>query len=122
MVPTIEAFLARIRQNEPVTFQETMAVIEQYYHYSPARFVNGEGDDCLVNEPGMNEGSCRLFSFASLNCLTASETLALFGDYYRHDVLGNPEGSDHRNIRNFMKYGWAGIRFESEALAKRTGN
>jgi len=42
--------------------------------------------------------------------------LALFGDYYRSDVLKNPEGSDHQNIRNFMHKGWAGVTFKGEAL------
>jgi hypothetical protein len=48
--------------------------------------------------------------------LSEVHTLALFGGYYRDDVLGNPEGRDHGNIRHFMKYGWAGIHFEGEAL------
>ena len=30
------------------------------------------------------------------------ETLSLFGHYYRDDVMGHPEGDDHRNIRNFL--------------------
>jgi hypothetical protein len=31
-------------------------------------------------------------------------------------VLKHPEATDHQNIRNFMKTGWEGIRFEGEAL------
>lgn len=56
------------------------------------------------------------FSFAKLNQLSKDETLALFGDFYRTDVLQNPEGTDHQNIRNFMVSGWDGISFEGEAL------
>ena len=108
-----------LRGGEPVTFNDTMDVVAAYYDYTPVRFENGQGEDLLVNEPGMNEGSCKVFGFASLNGLSESETLALFGDYYRHDVLGNPDGNDHRNIRNFMKYGWAGIRFDAEPLSPR---
>jgi hypothetical protein len=48
--------------------------------------------------------------------LSQEEALACFGAYYFEDVLKNPEGNDHLNIRNFMKTGWNGIRFESEAL------
>jgi hypothetical protein len=42
--------------------------------------------------------------------------LACFGSYYRKDVLENPNGTDHQNIRNFMNRGWEGISFEKEAL------
>jgi hypothetical protein len=44
------------------------------------------------------------------------ETLALFGKYYRKDVMENPNGDDHPNIRNFILDGWAAIRFQGEAL------
>ncbi len=60
--------------------------------------------------------SCRIFAFAKIHNLSAEQTLALFGDYYRKDVLGNPDGTDHQNIRNFMRDGWAGIQFDGEAL------
>jgi hypothetical protein len=51
-----------------------------------------------------------------LNNLNQEQTLACFGDYYREDVLKNPEGNDHGNIRNFMNTGWNGIKFEDQAL------
>ena len=38
--------------------------------------------------------------------------LQLWGQYYR-DVKANPDGDDHQNIRNFMKYGWEGVPFEN---------
>ncbi|GAK84871.1 type III effector HopPmaJ [Vibrio ponticus] len=41
----------------------------------------------------------------------------MFGDFYRKDVLGNPDGDDHQNIRNFIAHGWNGIKFEGQALA-----
>ncbi len=46
-------------------------------------------------------------------------TLNLFGAFYREDVLKNPEGTDHQNIRNFIEFGWDGIAFEGEALKKK---
>ena len=119
MMQSLEAFLDRVKNGEPIAFQDAIAIIAEHYDYLPVRFVNGVGEDRLLNEPGVNEGSCKIFSFARLNNLSEAETLALFGDYYRKDVLGNPNGDDHRNIRNFMKHGWAGIRFESEALVRR---
>lgn len=51
--------------------------------------------------------------------MSKDETLALFGDFYRVDVLGNPNGEDHQNIRNFMQFGWDGIEFMGEALMKK---
>jgi hypothetical protein len=42
----------------------------------------------------------------------------LFGTYYRNDVLANPTGTDHGNIRNFMLSGWSEIKFDSPALVK----
>jgi hypothetical protein len=51
-----------------------------------------------------------------LHHLDQAQTLGLFGDYYRRDVLDNPDGVNHLNIRNFMKYGWAGIHFSTSVL------
>ncbi len=51
-----------------------------------------------------------------MNRLTPEQTLQLFGDYYRIDVLQNPDGTDHQNIRNFIKFGWNGIAFDGKAL------
>ncbi len=97
---------------ETISFSEVIDYIDTHYDFTPTRFVNG----VTVNEAGQNNGSCKIFSFAKLNRLTAEQTLALFGDYYRVDVLGNPDGTDHQNIRNFMLKGWEGIRFEGDPL------
>ena len=108
--------LTQIKQQEQsVTFEQVMQVINDNYHYQPAVFTNGE----LVNEAGTNEGSCKIFYFAQLNNLNPQQTLACFGRYYREDVLLNPTGNDHGNIRNFMKTGWQGIEFKSVALTPR---
>ena len=119
MSTTLENFIERIRAGQPVEFEETLDLIARQYVYMPARFLNGLGEDVLVNEPGQNEGSCKIFSFARLQGLTEQETLVLFGRYYRNDVLEHPEASDHKNIRNFIQYGWQGICFETEALMPR---
>ncbi|GAB6047727.1 HopJ type III effector protein [Methyloparacoccus murrellii] len=119
MSTTLQAFLERVKRGEPVEFQDTLAVIGEHYHYRPTAFGNGLGERSLRNEAGTNEGSCRIFAFARLNGLSEAQTLALFGAYYRDDVLPHPEGHDHRNIRHFMQDGWAGIHFEGEALKPR---
>lgn len=101
-------------QNNPETiiFQEVIEYIDSHYTFTPTRFTNGE----TVNEANQNNGSCKIFYFAQMNRLTPEQTLQLFGDYYRIDVLQNPDGTDHQNIRNFIKFGWNGIAFDGKAL------
>jgi len=99
-----------------IQFKDVIAFIDEHYDFTPTKFTNGN----TVNEADQNNGSCKVFSFAKLNALSKEETLALFGDFYRTDVLQNPEGKDHQNIRNFMEFGWDGISFESEALKRRS--
>ena len=100
---------------ETVSFTDTMAVIEVNYIFTPTAFTNGE----LKNAEGENSGSCKLFAFAIKQNLTKEETLACFGAYYFEEVLKNPEGSNHQNIRNFVKTGFAGLKFEAEALLEK---
>lgn len=109
-------FLAKLNgQAEAIEFSETMAVIESNYSYSEVAFSNGEQN----NAAGENAGSCKIFAFAKLNKLTEAQTLACFGTYYRDDVLGFPDASDHQNIRQFMIHGWDGINFSGPALVKK---
>lgn len=106
-------FFRKLTTNpELIEFNETMAVISAHYCYQPCQFRNGD----LHNEAGSNEGSCKIFAFGQLNDLSEQATLACFGQYYREDVLQNPQGDDHGNIRNFMEHGWQGIHFEGVAL------
>jgi hypothetical protein len=115
---SLTAFIKKIKAGEPAYFAETMAVIADNYQYQPTRFTNGLIDDVLVNESGNNEGSCKIFAFALLHQLNKQQTLELFGDYYRIDVLTKPNGTDHQNIRNFIKYGWVGLHFDGDVLTK----
>ena len=109
----LTAFLQRLNEAPASTaFSDTIATIDAHYDFTPTAFKNGG----LLNEAGQNNGSCKIFSFARMHNLSVQQTLHCFGDYYRKDVLGTPEGSDHQNIRNFMKTGWEGIRFKGEAL------
>lgn len=107
------SFLEKLKSTpEAVTFAETIAVIEENYTFTPTAFQNG----LQHNAAGENSGSCKLFAFAKVQQLTETETLACFGAYYTEEVLGDPNGTNHQNIRNFMKTGWNGIQFEGEAL------
>jgi len=116
---SVEQLLQKIRQNsQDVSFDEVIAAIKENYQYTPTRFSNGLGEARVINEAGQNEGSCRIFAFAHLHNLSEAETLSCFGKFYREDVLGNPAGNDHANIRNFMQDGWAGIVFDGVVLRK----
>ena len=109
----LKSFLEKLKQTpKTITFPETIAVIEENYDFTPTAFNNG----MQHNASGENFGSCKLFAFAKLQNLSQAETLAFFGGYYFEEVLGNPEGTNHQNIRNFIKSGWDGIKFEGEAL------
>ncbi|SMG64498.1 HopJ type III effector protein [methanotrophic bacterial endosymbiont of Bathymodiolus sp.] len=107
---SLNTFINSVTSNQPVSFEETMAIINEYYAYTATTFSNGLGDKAVINEAGSNEGSCKIFAFAQLNQLDQQQTLKLFGDYYQ-DVLNDPIGSSHQNIRNFMLSGWKGIQF-----------
>lgn len=73
----------------------------------------------MQNSDAENLGSCKVFSFAVKQQLTKEETLACFGQYYFIDVLENPNGTDHQNIRNFMNTGFEGLVFEDETLVEK---
>lgn len=94
------------------SFQATIAYIDEKYNFTPTAFKNGN----QFNNANENNGSCKIFAFAKINNLEKDATLSLFGSYYFDDVLKNPEGNDHQNIRNFIKFDWDGISFDGDAL------
>lgn len=113
---TLDSFLKKLNETpQEVAFTDTMAAVEALYDFTPTAFQNGD----LHNEAGQNSGSCKLFSFAKLQNFSVEQTLSSFGDFYRKDVLENPDASNHQNIRNFIKTGWAGISFEGTALTEK---
>lgn len=111
----LHQFITQLGNNHDLDFEDTMAVIAENYDYTPTRFSNGD----VINGAGTNEGSCKIFAFAKINQLSPEQTLACFGRFYRDDVLNNPDGSDHGNIRNFMRHGWDGIQFDIPALSTK---
>jgi len=102
-------------QAASITFNDAINIIEANYVFTAVAFSVGE----QLSAAGENQGSCKLLAFAKLHNLSEQATLHLFGDYYRKDVLENPEGSDHQNIRNFMRFGWSKVSFDGQALDKR---
>jgi hypothetical protein len=110
---TIASFLEKLKQiPKSISFAETIAVIDKHYDFTPTAFKNG----LLDNAAGENSGSCKLFAFAQLQKLSKKETLFCFGAYYSEGVLAEPDGTNHPNIRNFIKTGWNGIQLNGVAL------
>ncbi|MFV0565667.1 MAG: HopJ type III effector protein [Flavobacteriaceae bacterium] len=112
----IEIFLEKLR-NTPtlVAFTDTITVVDTHYNFTPTAFKNGD----LLNEAGQNSGSCKLLAFSQLQGLTQAETLACFGQYYFIDVLQDPNGTGHQNIRNFIKTGFEGLHFHGTPLTQK---
>ncbi len=112
----LNSFLSSLStQPENVSFADTMAIIDQYYEFSATAFENAD----VNNAAGDNNGSCKIFAFGLLNDLSEQQTLHCFGDFYRKDVLDNPNANNHQNIRNFIECGWGGVRFEGAALVPK---
>ena len=110
------SFIKQLQEHpKSITFQDSIQVIEENYEFEPTAFKNGS----QYNNVGENNGSCKIFAFAKLQNLSEEATLACFGAYYFEEVLNNPDGNDHQNIRNFMQTGLNGIQFEGEALAPK---
>lgn len=119
-MPSLNELLNTLQQSpEAVGFQDVIDVINDNYSFTATRFTNGKLEP-VINEAGTNEGSCRIFAFAKAQELTAEQTLHCFGDYYRVDVLQNPNGDDHGNIRRFMVDGWEGIEFDQQPLTLKS--
>ena len=51
-----------------VSFEETIAVIDANYSFTPTTFSNGN----QINQARENNGSCKIFSFANSNNLSSS--------------------------------------------------
>ncbi|HPN69681.1 MAG TPA: HopJ type III effector protein [Saprospiraceae bacterium] len=112
---SIEKFIEVLKSSpNEIEFGETISLIDLHYDFTPTAFKNGE----VYNIPGKNSGSCKLLYFAKKMELTKEETLACFGTYYK-EVLANPEGDDHQNIRNFMVHSWDGVEFEGVPLKEK---
>jgi len=112
----IEAFKNKLKSTpKTIEFSETMSVVEENYEFTPTSFKNGT----LENAEGQNSGSCKLFAFAKEQDFSKEETLACFGKFYFDEVLNDPSGTGHQNIRNFMNTGFDGISFSGIPLKEK---
>lgn len=95
--------------------EDVLETINSHYETQLLEYRVGN----IVNKQGENEATGLILSYAALSNMNQETTLKLWGQYYR-DVLKNPTGTDHANIREFMKTGWKGVPFENGiALTKK---
>eukprot|EP00579_Thalassiosira_antarctica_P000180 CAMPEP_0201866554 /NCGR_PEP_ID=MMETSP0902-20130614/1099_1 /ASSEMBLY_ACC=CAM_ASM_000551 /TAXON_ID=420261 /ORGANISM="Thalassiosira antarctica, Strain CCMP982" /LENGTH=214 /DNA_ID=CAMNT_0048391543 /DNA_START=35 /DNA_END=679 /DNA_ORIENTATION=+ len=100
---------------DDLMFDEFITLCDEQYEYGLIEFGNGG----MVNKEAENDGSAKVLSYAALADFDKEMTLKLWGQFYR-DVLAKPDGTDHQNIRNFMKTGWEGVDFSNGiALTKK---
>lgn len=112
----LEAFFRQLStEPDTISFSQSIELIDALYQFTPTAFQNGD----VLNAAGENNGSCKILAFALLHQLSEPQTLQLFGDYYRLEVLPDLKGNNHANIRNFMRTGWDGVKFSGQALRAR---
>ncbi len=100
--------------NDEANFADVIAFIEDNYTYTASAFTNGNQE----NAADQNQGSAKVLAYAKLNNLSQEDTLKLFAEHY-NAVIETPNGTDHNNIRQFMKNGWNGVSFENDVLTAK---
>lgn len=106
----IKEILSKLALDE-IGFSDVLAQVDSEYNHVPTAFQNGD----QYNASTENQGSARVLFYAQLNKLSKEDTLRLFAEHYKN-VLDNPGANNHQNIRQFIKNGWAGVKFEGDAL------
>lgn len=110
----LQAFIADARSGR-TEFEETTSLVDSLFQVTPCAFRVGLGPFAVDNPIGTNTGALRVLALGKLLGLDKQTTLNLFGRHYR-DVLDNPHGDAHANIRAFIRDGWNGVEFSGEPL------
>ena len=108
----LDAFFIQLStEPQTISFEQSIEIIDQHYLFTPTAFQNGQ----QANQAGENNGACKILAFGQLHQLSEPQTLQLFGHFYQQ-VIATPAGTDHQNIRNFMRTGWDGVSFSQKPL------
>ena len=103
---------AFLRENPTTPFVAILAYIQANFSYTPQSFQNGT----KLNLASENQGSAKVLFFAKQANWSAEDTLLLFAEHYQ-DVVQNPTGTSHENIRQFIQNGWEGVKFDGNVLS-----
>ncbi len=101
-------------ENPEHRFTDTLAFIDQHYHYQPSAFRNGP----VSNSAEQNQGSCKVLAMALDLNLSHQQILACFAEHYRA-VLAAPDDSGHANIRALLRSGLSDVSFAHPPLIRR---
>ena len=112
---TLQELMATLHGHpDDLKFADVLETIDAEFEFTPCAFVNGD----VHNTADENQGSCKVLCFAHKAGLAEGVALKLFAEHYR-SVLADPKGTDHANIRQFMKRGWMGVSFNGSPLKKK---
>lgn len=100
----VKDFINIVKSGEQIMLADTVKMIDNEFDYFEVPFNCGDAQNA-INE---NATSGKIFSLALIAGLDKDTTLNLFGEVYR-DL--SPSGSDHQNIREFIKSGIDGLKF-----------
>ncbi len=102
------ASVAELTAKKP--FSNSIFTLANLYHPPrPTAFSIGS----VNNAADENQLSAQICHWAIEEGMRLEETLLLFGEHYQQ-VLQNPDGTDHANIRALMEQGLEKVRFEGE--------
>ncbi|MDR1027138.1 MAG: HopJ type III effector protein [Rickettsiales bacterium] len=98
-------------------FQQVLSVIDKNYDYTPTQFAvtDGWGD---TNGLDQNQGAGRVLAFAKERRLDEEAALQLFAEHYQN-VVDNPNGDNHKNIRLLAAHGLNQVHFANRPLRKK---
>ncbi|MBT3727100.1 hypothetical protein HOG21_05480 [bacterium] len=87
-----------LEAKEAETFDDFIAFVDKYFMLISTGFNNNG----LKNNKFKNEGSLKVLAFAKYCKMTdVTEIAGLFKGYYK-DVLKDPKGDNHQNIRHLI--------------------
>lgn len=92
--------------NSDVQMDDVIAVCDREFEYTDSSFSVG----AVENKVGTNVKSSKILSFAYLTKMDTETALKCYGEVYR-EVLVDPDGDSHGNIRALMKGGTECVKF-----------
>jgi len=100
---------------EELSFAQIIDTLDQHFSFLPGAFSVGQ----VESSESENQKSLRVLAFAQMMQLPKEQALKLWGEHYRQ-VLQEPEGTSHGNIRAFLVGGFEAVRLPSGVISVKT--